>query len=264
MSARPRRWALAASGAVAISLWVAPSVGGETVQHDNLLVSAHGGVVPHTLPRHGLAPVRVKVAGQIQTTDGRPPPRLTAFSIDVNSHARVFDRGLPTCRVSELRDATTRRALKVCGDALVGRGHLSTHIFLPDQAPFPAEGELLAFNARIHGRRAVIGHVYGIQPVATTAVVPFIVTRAPGHTFGPRITAHLPSVASNWGFVAGFRMSFGRTYTYRGQRHSYMNAGCPAPRGFPGAPFSLVRLSYSFEGEPPLSTTIQRECRARG
>jgi hypothetical protein len=257
------RVALAAAGVLAVPLLITQTVAGETVQHDNLLVSAHGGVVPHTLPRHGLAPVRVKVAGEIQTTDGQPPPRLIAFSIDVNSHGRVFDRGLPRCRVGELRDATTRQALKVCGDALVGRGQLETHIFLPDQAPFPAQGTLLAFNARIHGHRAVIGQVYGIRPVATTAVVPFVVTRAPGHTFGPRLTAELPSVASNWGFVAGFSMTFGRSYTYRGQRQSYMSAGCPAPRGFPGAPFDLVRLSYQFEGEPPLETTIERECRAR-
>jgi hypothetical protein len=74
----------------------------------------------------------------------------------------------------------------------------------------------------------------------------------------------LPSVASDWGFIAAFNMTFGRRYRYHGVPRSYMSAGCPAPRGFPGAPYELARLSYQFDGEPPLSTTIQRECRVRG
>lgn len=248
----------------AASLAVVPLAAGETAQHENLLITAHGGVVPRTLPRHGLAPVHIKVAGQISTTDGRPPPRLLSFSLEVNRHGRLFARGLPVCRRSELLDATTRRALRECRSALVGRGHVSAHIDLPDQAPFPAEGTLLAFNARIHGHRAVLGHVYGLDPIATTAVVPFVVGRSHGGPFGPRITALLPSVASDWGFIAAFSMNFGRSYRYQGRRHSYLSAGCPAPRGFPGAPYDLARLSYQFEGEPPLQTTIQRECRARG
>ena len=257
-----RPWALVLAATFAVSLWLAPSVGGETVQHDNLIVSAHGGVFPRQLPRHGLGPIQIRIAGRIRTTDAKPPPKLLSFSLDVNRHGKVFDRGLPICHRHQLRNATTRRALKECRAALVGRGHVSANIFLPDQAPFPAEGTLLAFNSRIHGHRAVLGHVYGIDPVATTAVVPFIVGRAPGHTFGARITAILPSVASDWGFIAGFNMTFGRTYRFHGARHSYMSAGCPAPRGFRGAPYSLARLSYQFQGEPPLSTTIQRDCRA--
>src|SRR5262249_186803 len=177
------------------------------------------------------------------TTDGRQPPRLLRFSLDVNRHGQVFDRGLPLCRRSQLRDATTAKALKRCRGALVGRGHVSAHIFLPEQAPFPAEGTLLAFNARIHGHRAVLGHVYGLEPIAPRAGVPFIVRRAPRAPYGARITALLPSVASDWGFIAGFSMNFGRSYSFGGIRRSYLSAGCPAPAGFPGAPFDLVRLS---------------------
>lgn len=237
---------------------------GETIQEENLVLEIDGGIAPKKLPRSGLAPVEVRVAGQIHTTDGQAPPTLREFSLDVNRHGKVFDRGLPRCRRSQLRDATTARALEACRRALVGRGHVSAEVTLPDQAPFPAEGELLAFNVRIDGRRAVLGHVFGTDPVPTTTVVPFLVGKAPGRTFGARLTALLPTVAADWGYVADFRMSFGRRYRHDGRRRSYLNASCPAPRGFPGALFPLARASYRFEGGRQLSTTLQRECRVRG
>src|SRR5262245_5847726 len=157
-----------AAGALIGCVALAGVASGETIQEQNLVVTVRGGVTPKRLPRHRDAPVRVRVEGEIGTTDGLAPPDLKQFEIEVNRHGHVFDRGLPTCRRGQLETTTTSEALRRCGPALVGRGHVSADIALPDQAPFPAEGTLLAFNARIDGHRAVFGHVYGRVPVPVT------------------------------------------------------------------------------------------------
>jgi hypothetical protein len=259
LPARARLIALAL--ALALSATGAAATGAEVIQHDNVVVVVHGGVEPKRLPRSGLAPVSVNVGGEISTTDGLAPPQLRTFELEINRHGKVVDRGLPTCRRRQLENATTAHALHVCRDALVGRGHVSAKVALPDQAPFPSEGTLLGFNARIDGQRAVLGHVHGTVPVPLTTVVPFLVGKAPGNTFGVRLTAILPQVASDWGYVTDFSMRFGRRYRQGGRRRSYLNAACPAPKGFPGASFALARASYEFSDAQTFTTVLNRSCK---
>jgi hypothetical protein len=83
-------------------------------------------------------------------------------------------------------------------------------------------------------------------------------------TFGTKLDISLPEVTSDVGFVTGIDMTLQRNFTYRGKRHSYLSAGCPAPKGFPGAVFPLARISFAFAGRQPLGTTLTRNCKARG
>ena len=41
-------------------------------------------------------------------------------------------------------------------------------------------------------------------------------------------------------------MRLRRIYTYRGQQHSYVSAGCAAPAGFPGAVYPFARANFKF------------------
>jgi hypothetical protein len=257
-----RAAALIAAGCALIALLPATSAG-ELIAEQNLLISVDGRMVPKTLPRRGTAPVRVEVRGSIATTDGGPAPQLERFELELNRHGRLFDQGLPRCKLSRLRNATTKQALSRCRDALVGRGHGAAEILLPEQAPFPASGRVLAFNARIGGKKAVIGHVYGRVPVPVTTIVPFTISKRRSGPFGWRIVAHLPTLAADWGYVSRFRMTFGRMYTYKGKRRSYLNAGCPAPPGFPSALYPAVRATYRFETGQNVTTQLDRTCKVR-
>ncbi len=55
-----------------------------------------------------------------------------------------------------------------------------------------------------------------------------------------------------------------RTFTHRGTRHSFLSAGCPAPKGFPGVGFSLARTSFAFAGGKTLTSTLPSSCKVRG
>ncbi|HEX2095930.1 MAG TPA: hypothetical protein VHF50_01005, partial [Solirubrobacterales bacterium] len=96
---------------LAAALVGAGAAGAEVEQEGNLLVAFDGGISPRSLPRGGTAPVRVNVATTVRTTDGTdPPPQLRAITIAINRQGRVFDRGLPTCRVRRIQPATIAAA----------------------------------------------------------------------------------------------------------------------------------------------------------
>jgi hypothetical protein len=55
-----------------------------------------------------------------------------------------------------------------------------------------------------------------------------------------------------------------RRFSYRGKRRSYLSAGCPAPAGFSGASFPLVRASFGFAHGTTLTSVLTRTCKATG
>jgi hypothetical protein len=62
-------------------------------------------------------------------------------------------------------------------------------------------------------------------------------------------------VTGEWGYVTGVSLNLDR---------SYLRASCPAPAGFPGAIFPLLRTSFGFDRGPTLTSTLNRSCEARG
>jgi hypothetical protein len=215
------------------------------------------------LPRHGAAPVAVSFGGNIASTSPSGPPQLERIAVAINRHGHLDTRGLPRCRIGRIDPSTTREALAVCRSSLIGKGSFSANVKLPEQSPFPSEGRILAFNGRLRGRPAVLAHIYGTSPVPTSIVLPFRVKGTSG-TFGTLLSASLPRVTGDWGYVTGLEMTLQRRFSFRGRDRSYLSAGCPAPAGFRQAIFPLARTSFSFEGALTLTSTITRSCRVRG
>jgi hypothetical protein len=239
------------------------AVRAEVNQRGGLRVTFEGKLSPSTLPRHGSAPVGVSVGGTVSSTNGKIPPQLRKIEIAINRHGRLEPRGLPICSIDDIQPATTESALESCRTSLVGTGHFSAKILLPSQAPFPSSGKIFAFNGRFHGRPAILAHVYGTEPAPTSFTLPFAISKRSG-TFGTALSASLPKVTSNWGYVTGLQMTLRRRFAFHGQLRSYASAGCPAPDGFPGAVFPFARATFGFSMGRTLSTTLIRSCRARG
>ncbi len=236
----------------------------EVVQRGKLRVSFDGKLTPHTLPRKGSAPVKVSVAAKIAATDGGSPPQLRQMAIAINRNGH-FDpqgpAGLPPEGESSRPPPPTRS--RPAAGSLVGEGRFSAKVLLSQQAPFPAEGKVFAFNGTLHGKPAILAHVYGTDPVPTSYTLPFEIAPAKG-TFGTVLRASLPGVTGESGYITGLSLTLGRSFSYRGRRRSYLSAGCPAPAGFPGAVFPFARASFSFAGKGSISSTLTRSCGARG
>jgi hypothetical protein len=136
-------------------------------------------------------------------------------------------------------------------------------VALPEQSPYPSDGTILAFNGRFHGRPVIFAHIYGTQPLPTSFTLPFEVKRSATGTYGITLVADLPQVAANWGYVSGFSLVLQRRFRYQGKPRSYIAAGCPAPKGFPGTTFAFAKASFGFEDGKEMRTTLTRSCGVR-
>jgi len=256
------RWLLTCLVLPALCLCFAAATWGQDLaQKGNLRVAFSGALNPKRLPRSGRKPVSVQIGGAITTTDGSLPPTFNHLEIALNNKGRLDPGALPTCRASEIQPSTTAYALQVCGRARVGEGTFDAAVAIPEQAPFPSVGEVVAFNGIEHGRPVILLHIYGTTPVPTSLTVPLAIKRGKGE-FGTVLSGDMPSVDAKVGFVKGISLRLDRKVG-RGGR-AYLSAGCPAPKGFPGAVFSLAKVAFSFGGGRTLRSTLVRNCRAIG
>lgn len=248
---------------VALGLLGAGLAQGELSQTGNLRISFTGGFTPHSLPRDRPAPITVHVKGAIGTTDGSHPPPARRVEIALNRDGKLTTTGLPTCAGSLLQSTSTETAMERCGDSLVGQGRFGAEVEFPTATPFPATGRMLAFYGLRQGQPALLLHLYITTPVRTTFILPLKISRQGKGQFGTLFSARIPTLAGGLGSVTEIDLRIGRTYSYRGQRHSFLSASCAAPAGFPGASFSLARGSFFFADGRRIDTTLRRDCRVR-
>lgn len=233
-------------------------------QKGSLRVAVSGRLAPKRLPRQGDAPISVTVAGKVSTTDQSPPPQLQTLEIELNREGRLDASGLPVCSYNAIQPASTSRALSACREALVGQGSFDAEIALAGQEPYLTGGRLLVFNGREGGKQVLFGQIYAERPFATSFVIVFKIKKLGGGTYGTALQARLPQALSTWGNLTGLEMTLKRQYTHRGRSHSYISAGCPAPKGFSAAPFPLARTTFGFEGGKKLSSVLRETCKVRG
>lgn len=254
---------IASAAAVLVLAIVASSATAEVAQQENLRVSFDGGLAPRALPRHGNAPVAVTLGGDVSTTDGAAPPQLRTISLAINRHGRLDYRHLPACRFHQIQPASTREAIEACPKSLVGKGQFRAKVVLPEQSPFPSEGRVIAFNGTLHGHPVIFAHIYGTAPLPQSQVLAFRIGQA-GGGYRTTLTAELPQVAAEWGYVSSVTLTLKRRFRYRGRRRSFVTASCPAPDGFTLANFPLARASFGFEDGRVLSATLERSCKVVG
>ncbi len=85
-----------------------------------------------------------------------------------------------------------------------------------------------------------------------------------GGTFATELTASLPPIASEYGYISAFSLALSRQYESHGKQMSFASASCPAPAGFPGASFPFIKASYEFADGRTLSAKLIRDCKVRG
>jgi hypothetical protein len=258
----PRRLRFGCVAAAILCLALAALASAEIVQKGPVRLTFEGKLTPHTLPRQGTAPVKVSVGAKIAATNGQTPPQLRRIAIAINRNGHFEPKGLPVCPLREIQPATTANALAACRSSLVGEGHFAANVLFTQQAPFPSQGKVYAFNSTINGRPAILAHVYGTKPVPTSFTLPFELKSQKG-TFGTVLQASLPAVTGNSSYITGLSLTLGRSFSSHGKRRSYLSAGCPAPKGFPGATFPFAKASFGFVKQT-VTSTLTRSCGARG
>jgi hypothetical protein len=246
-----------------MALLGAAAAQGELSQSGTLRISFSGGFSPRSLPRDHPAPVTIDVKGAIGTTDGSHPPAVRRIEIELNRNGRLTTAGLPACTGRRLQATSTETALQRCGPALVGRGHFAADVEFPSLTPVPAAGAILVFYGKKDGRPELLLHLYGTAPVRATFVLPLAISQRAKGQFGTVLSAKIPTLAGGLGSVTEIALRIGRSYTFKGRRHSFISASCAAPAGFGTALFSLARGSFYFAGGRKIDTTLTRDCHVR-
>jgi hypothetical protein len=228
-----------------------------TIRAGNLVIEAEGAIRPTKLPRHEPAPISVHVRGSVATADGSHVPPAKTVHIRVDKHIRIDTTGLPICHLGEIRNTSPAAAMHACGDALFGKGSASAEVAFPEQAPFTAEGRLLAFNGpRVAGYSEQLYYVYVAVPAPTALIVVAKLSKASG-LYGYQASVTVPRIAGGSGSFVGFDFVLGRRWTYKGRRHSYMSAECPDGR-------FVYQLEAVFADGSDLKGTVLNRCQAQG
>lgn len=241
-----------------VTVGIATAAKPTVIRAGNLVVKLNGGVTPKRLPKKKMAPIALRISGNISTTDGSHPPATKVVIADFDKNGTVNARGLATCRSGQLQSRNTAAAKAACRKAIVGTGKTTVRVQFPEQRPFYATGPLVLFNGGVHGRvTKMYIHAYVSVPTPTAIVTQVKIKRVHKGRYGTRAIAAIPKIAGGSGSVTRFAMKIQRTFKFKGKRRSYLMARCADGR-------FLAHGSVAFTGGPRVSGTVIRPCQSRG
>lgn len=204
--------ALGAALAVAVA-GIATADKPTIVQAGNLKLFLNGGFTPKKLPKSKPAPISLNVSGKIQTLDGSHIPALKEVVVETDKNGSIDTKGLPTCTSGKLQAQTTANAEKICKKAIIGKGKTNVEVEFPEQAPFVAKSELLAFNGGTSGGKTTIYiHAYLTSPVSAAVVTTVKISKVHNGRYGTKSIASIPKIAGGYGSVKEFELDFTRGY----------------------------------------------------
>jgi hypothetical protein len=214
----------------AIALVVAASAMGkpEVVRFGNLFLRDDGGITPKRLSRHEQVPITAHLNAQIGTTDGTHPPAIESLDAEFDKSIELDAVGLPACKRTLIVATSTASAKKACPEAIVGTGEAEVQVAFPEQEPFSATGPITLFNGGVQGGTTLLLiHTYVDVPAPTAVIATVKITKVHRGHFGLDAVAAIPRIAGGAGSVTAFKITIGRSFTYKGKKQSYLTASCP-------------------------------------
>jgi len=214
-------------GALALALALVSGAAALVIQVGDIVLDADGGFTPTTLPRHEDAPITIHGSGKVSTISGELPPIVETLTIEYDKHGSVQTEGLPVCTAAKLQSTTVAAARRACPGAIVGEGRGSAIVAFPESKQIRISSPITIFNGpRLHGDDTVLAHAYTTVPVPTTFIVPVVIERIHHGVYGYRTIAKIPKIAGGAGHPISGSLKIGRRWTYKGVKHSYLNARC--------------------------------------
>jgi hypothetical protein len=84
------------------------------------------------------------------------------------------------------------------------------------------------FNGGVRGGRTTIFiHAFLTVPVPAAVVTTVVLTPTHRGRYGTHILAKVPAIAGGAGSLTDAKLRIDRKFTYKGERRSYLTAGCP-------------------------------------
>ncbi len=224
-----------------------------TVRAGNLVLEAEGDFTPKALPKHKNAPIITHGGGKLSTVSGELPPILDTFVLEFDKHGALDTTGIPFCTRGKLVATDVAAARRACKDAIVGTGFGSAVVKFPEQGPIKVGSPITLFNGpKKGGDYTIIAHAHLDYPGPTTFIVPIVIEKIHKGVYGYRVKVTIPKIAGGYGHPISGSATVGRKWTYKGKKHSYINARCETGH-------FQVRGEFSFKGGPEDSPTQAEE-----
>ncbi len=250
-----------ASGASATTILAAGY--GTTIRAGNLVVRLRGTINPKVLPKNTMAPITLHASAAIATDDGSHVPPVLSTHLQVDKHIGIDTTGLPVCPPGRIEATSPPQAMKACGPALIGKGATAVQVEFPESSPFSAHGPVLAFNGPSigggyggKGYQEQLFYTYVSVPVPTAVVVVARLSKDSGK-YGYKVSVEIPKIAGGAGSVTNVEFTIDRKWTYKGQRHSYLNAECPSGR-------FVNQIEVAYGGGTNLHGSLVNSCQSKG
>jgi hypothetical protein len=234
---------LAALGMLVLAALLAASGDGEVTATHDATIKFDSEIFPRVLPRHGHAPVGIRIDGHVKAHKGKEVA-LTTLELAIHRAADISPLGLPICDIAAIEPSSTAQALAACPGSQIGHGDVRALLRFPEAKEIHFVGQVVVFNGRLEdGRRAILLHVFN-PLLRTSFVFPLTISHQPGR-FHTVLKAHVR--LDRWSSITDFNIVLDRSYRYRGHRRSFLSAGCPAPKGFSIgiSPFVVATLGFA-------------------
>lgn len=215
----------------------------------DLVLDAEGGFAPKALPKHENAPITTHGGGKISTVSGELPPILDKFVLEFDKHGAVDTTGLAVCTKGKLVATDVPAARKACPDAIIGQGFGSAVVAFPEQGPIKVGSPITLFNGpKKGGNDTIIAHAHLDYPGPATFIVPIVIEKIHKGVFGYRVVVKIPKIAGGYGHPIAGSAKIGKKWTFKGKKHSYVNARCETGH-------FVVHGEFSFKGGPEETPT---------
>ena len=210
----------------------------------NLVLDAEGDFAPKALPKFKNAPIVTHGGGSLSTKTGELPPILDKFVLEFDKHGALDTTGLPVCTKGKLVATDVAAARRACGQAIVGTGFGSAVVKFPEQAPIKVGSPITLFNGPKKGPDdTIIAHAHLDYPGPTTFIVPIVIEKIHKGVLGYRVRVNIPKIAGGYGHPISGEAKVGEKWTFKGKKHSYINARCETGR-------FVVRGEFNFKAGP--------------
>lgn len=227
------------------------------VRLGDIVLDAKGGFAPNALPKFKDAPITVHGGGKLSTLSGDLPPILDTFIIEFDRHGHLDTTGLPVCTKGKLIATDVPAARRACGDAIVGEGVGSAVVAFPEQGHIKVSSPITLFNGPKKGRNdTIIAHAHLDYPGPTTFIVPIVIEKISKGVYGYRVKVKIPKIAGGYGHPIEGSSKVGKKWTFKGKKHSYINARCETGR-------FQARGEFTFKDGTKMKATFFLPCKVR-
>jgi hypothetical protein len=254
---RRQRAALLGAALLLAAALVATEASALQLRVGEIIIDAEGGFAPKGLPKHVNAPITLHGGGSISTISGAPPPVLETISIEFDRHGSLQTAGLEVCKKSRLEARTVAQARHACPQAIVGKGFGHAIVAFPESKVINVDSPITLFNGpMVRGDHTVLAHAYTTYPAPVALIVPVVIERIHKGVYGYRTKARIPRLAGGAGIPISGHLKIGRKWTYKGKKHSYVNARCETGR-------LQARGEFTFKDGTYLSGVFIKPCKVR-